>query len=450
MKRLSPLCLCISVVSLVVLLGLRAHAQFGRGAGEWSTNGADAQRSSWVRSDAKISVPAIQKGGFGLAWRIKLGDTAFSGDAVLLNGYIGYRGFRSLGYIAGANGQVYAVDTDLGRLEWKKPIGSAVMTANVVRAVSPAFPGMPVAGRGGPGRVTAAKGAVGDPDQGAVTIKEIAEREAAAAARGGAAPGRGPGAGGPPRRVPNYIHAISADGLFHSMYVSNGEEPEKAVPFVPANAKARGLIALNDVAYATTPNTVFGIELESHKVTSWKTAAGDLAGAVGPAIAPDGTVYVTTTAGDLAALEAKTLTARSTYASHSEFTSSPVLFQFHDKTLVAAAAKDNRIHLLDAAALDKPYAPQSIGFAADTLSSWQDPAGTRWILASSPGAVMAWKLVEKDGAPAPPTSSARPSTTRRPALRSSLESRTSRRVIPLRAQHPRTLPPVPPRPRGGR
>jgi outer membrane protein assembly factor BamB len=400
MKRLS-LRLCVSAVNIFLLFPLCALAQFGRGAGEWSTTGADAQRSSWVRTDAKISAAAIQKGGFGLAWKLKLTDGAFSGDAVLLNGYIGYRGFRSLGYIAGANGHVYAVDTDLGRLEWQKPLGSGGITAGVARPVSPAFPGVPAPGRGGPGRGTAAKSGVGAPDQGAVTIKEIADREAAmASTAAGRGAGRGPnvGPGGPPRRVPNYLNAISADGMLHSMYVSNGEEPEKPLPFAGAKANAGGLMVLNDAAYALTSDTVWALDLESHKVASWK-ASGQIVTSAGPAIAPDGTVFVTTTAGGLAVLEAKTLAPKSTYDAHAEFTSSPVLFQFHDKTLAAAATKDNHIHLLDAAAPDKPYAPQSIGFAAGTLASWQDSSGTRWILASSPSAVTAWKLVDKEGAP---------------------------------------------------
>jgi outer membrane protein assembly factor BamB len=388
------------VVNILLFLPLCALGQFGRGAGEWSTNGADAQRSSWVRTDAKISVPAIRKGGFGLAWKLKLGDGAFTGDTVLLNGYIGYRGFRSLGYIAGAGGHVYAIDTDLGRLEWQIPLGPGGITANVARPVTAAFPGTPGPGRGGPGRGTAAKSGVGAANEGAVTIKEIADREASMAARGGGNAGRGANSGpaGPPRRMPNYLNAISADGMFHAMYVSNGEQPEKAVPFLPAKANAGGLMVLNDVAYSVTPNTVWALDLESHKIASWK-ASGDTAG-TGPALAPDGTVFVTTTGGSLAALEAKTLAPKAIYDAHAAFTSAPVLFQFQDKILVAAASKDNRIHLLDAAALDKPYAPQSTGFAANALASWQDAAGTRWILASSPSAVTAWKLVEKDGAPA--------------------------------------------------
>ena len=396
-------------------LALAARAQFGRGSGEWSTTGADAQRSSWVRTDPKISPASLRRGGFGLAWKLKLAEAggeagAFSGSAALLNGYIGYRGFRSLGYVAGAAGRIYAVDTDLGRLEWQKPLGAAArvsggcggMTANVARAINPAFPPMPQAGRG-PGRLNFAKGAVGAPDEGAVTVKEAAARDARAAA---APPPRPPNPGNL-RRRPNYLHAISADGLFHSMYVSNGEEPEPALPFLPAGANAEGLVVLDDVAYAATakgcggaPDAVWALDLDSHQVASWRApASGGIAGAAGPAIAPDGTVYIADISGALAALEAKSLHPKGTYDAHAGFTSSPVLFQFQGKTLVAAAASDRTLHLLDTAALDKPYAPQRIGFAAESLATWQDFSGTRWILAPSASAVTAWKLVEKDGAP---------------------------------------------------
>jgi hypothetical protein len=51
-----------------------AQAQFGRGDGGWSTVGGDAQRSSWVRTDAKISKDSMQKPGFQLVWKLKLNN----------------------------------------------------------------------------------------------------------------------------------------------------------------------------------------------------------------------------------------------------------------------------------------------------------------------------------------------------------------------------------------
>jgi hypothetical protein len=146
-----------------------ARAQGRGGGGDWSTTGSDAQRSSWVRTDAKISRDSMQKPGFQLAWKVKLNNEPKQLNsltpAALLDRYIGYRGFRSLAFVGGSSDTVFAVDTDLGRIEWQKrfpasaaPQGGAStqacpggMTANVTRPVSAAISAAP-AGRGGGGR----------------------------------------------------------------------------------------------------------------------------------------------------------------------------------------------------------------------------------------------------------------------------------------------------------
>ena len=62
-----------------VIAAAVAYAQFGRGAGDFSTSGADAQRSSWIRSDAKISPTNLQKPGFSLLWKVKLKNNGTQG-----------------------------------------------------------------------------------------------------------------------------------------------------------------------------------------------------------------------------------------------------------------------------------------------------------------------------------------------------------------------------------
>ena len=47
----------------------RRLAQPGRGGSQWLTALADAQRTSWVRTDDKISVAALSKPGFELQWK---------------------------------------------------------------------------------------------------------------------------------------------------------------------------------------------------------------------------------------------------------------------------------------------------------------------------------------------------------------------------------------------
>jgi outer membrane protein assembly factor BamB len=412
---------CVGALCLMEM----GRAQFGRGVGEFSTTGADAQRSSWVRTDPKISRESLQKPGFQFLWKVKLNNEARDLNALtpatVLTSYIGYRGFRSLAFVGGSADKVFAMDTDLGRVEWQKSLTAAAspaagsltcpggMTAAVTRPVGVAFP--PSGGMGGRGRGGAAKSGVGEPGEGAVTLKEMAARGVQAAfpapapsapgGRRGAAPG-----GGGFVRTPNFLHAISSDGMLHSMYVSNGEEPKPALPFLPPNANASGLIVVDNIAYAATsggcggvPNAVWSLDLASGQIASWKAPNGGIAGLNGPAFGPDGTVYVATDAGELFAIEGKTLKVKDIYKTAQGFTSSPVVFQFNDKILVAAATKDGRIHLLDSAAFSRPpyQSTASGGGGPASLASWQDVAGTRYLLATMSSAIAAWKVVDQGG-----------------------------------------------------
>ena len=76
------------VTSIVV--GTIAFAQVGRGGSQWLTALGDAQRTSWVRTDDKISVPALSKPGFELQWKSQLGNRP--------------RGFHGLGQGVTASG----------------------------------------------------------------------------------------------------------------------------------------------------------------------------------------------------------------------------------------------------------------------------------------------------------------------------------------------------------
>jgi outer membrane protein assembly factor BamB len=110
------------------------------------------------------------------------------------------------------------------------------------------------------------------------------------------------------------------------------------------------------------------------------------------------------------------------------FSSPPVLFEYKGKILIAATTEDGIIHLLDSVSLGganhqtpldrKPFQAKGSRVTHGALASWQERNGTRWILApvySPPaldagfvdaggsvtrGAIVSWKIVEKDGAPA--------------------------------------------------
>ncbi len=390
------------------------RAQFGLGGAEWVTNGSDAQRSFSIPADPAISVDSLRAPGFQLLWKTKLGPIPSSDaaqknsltPAILMDRYIGYRGFRSFAFVAGSSSTVYAIDSDLNRIEWKTklPVPATAtgspncpggLTSPMARATSAEYPSAPSFGglgmRGGP-----AESGVGQPNQGAVTIP---------AALAAAGPAR------PRLRLPVLIYVLAGDGMLHTLYISNGVEAEAPIPFLPPDANAQGLVIINGVAYAAShscngaPAGVWALDIASKQVAVWKPPSvdisGDIAGSAGPAFGPDGTVYAATTAGALVALDPKTLAVKDTYESGLEFTSSPVLFQYQTRNLIAAATGDGSIHLLDAASLATPLfktPANSANVAPGALASWQSSDGVRWLLAASGSVVTSWKIVERDGA----------------------------------------------------
>jgi len=202
--------------------------------------------------------------------------------------------------------------------------------------------------------------------------------------------------------------------MLHSLYVSNGHDHDSPVQFVPANANARGLIVVDNVAYVATVNGcggaadgIWALDLETKKITTWKSTGGSIAGLLGPSIGPDGVVYAATEQGSVVALEAKTLNLLSSSAS-TGFRSSPVIIDYNKKDYVAAMAADGSLRLLDGTDLSAPAAATKSfsgkSFSAGALATWRDSAGTSWVVAPSEdggkGAIVAWKIVDKGGSPA--------------------------------------------------
>ncbi|MBM3738791.1 MAG: hypothetical protein FJW39_23700, partial [Acidobacteria bacterium] len=98
-----------------------------RGGGDWMTEGYDVQRSSWVRADGKISPESMAKPGFEFLWKVKVPGQGRAAGAitppVLFDFYIGYRGFRALGFVGSGANSILGLDIDLARTEWTKNLG---------------------------------------------------------------------------------------------------------------------------------------------------------------------------------------------------------------------------------------------------------------------------------------------------------------------------------------
>ncbi|MGH9938332.1 MAG: hypothetical protein ACREAM_18975, partial [Blastocatellia bacterium] len=397
----------LAAIIVCAACAFTANAQ-GR---DWMTDNGDAQRSAWIRSDAKINKDSMAKPGFQFLWKLKLKNpprqlNSLSPPATL-DRLIGYRGFRMLGFVSGSSGNLFAIDTDLGRMEWDKHLNSGApagpgtltcpggMTTGVARPALTTIPALPSGG--GRGRSSPAKSAVGEPGQGAVTLANVRPNP----------PG---GGGGNPMLVqptrtnpanppggqlgagPFLVFALAGDGKLHSLHMSNGADHEPPMKFLPPNANANGLIVTDQFAYVVTAggcgdvaNGVWAIDLISKEVRTWK---GNVAGSAGMAFGGDGVIYVVTGAGgdhpnSLVALDPKTLAMKASFsAGAQEFSSSPVIFDYKGKTLIAAATRNGSLHLFDAANLNVPLtstpaSSKTADFAPGALASWQDPSGTR-------------------------------------------------------------------------
>ncbi len=473
----------------IATLGMALCAQGGRGGGEWTTSAFDAQRTGWVRNDPRISPQTMVKpgefGAFKFLWKLKLEHDPKAATAltapVLLDRIIGFRGFKSIAFVATQSETVHAIDYDVGTTLWKYHVnytaspppvtaGTAECPAGLSAALSRPTRFAPAAsgGRGGGGGGGGAQsgGGVGEPGKGALTLATAGQRAggrgaagaapgapgapgaagapagaalgSAAAAAGnqpGALPGGarqgGPGSGGggggrgggfQPGGDAAYV--VGSDGFLHALNVQNGWDSMPPALFIPANTRATGLIIASGdagaVAYAATthscgsqPDAVWAMDLADAQrpVTAFKVGEATIAGAAGPGIGPDGTVYIATAAGTAAessslfALEPKTLKQKgAAKIAGAAFSSSPLVFTWKDKDAVLVAG-GGRIYLFDPASLaGGPVATSPSFFSggpADfeigALASWTDAGGVRWVASSAPRGIVTFKLTEEGG-----------------------------------------------------
>src|SRR5687768_6242055 len=113
----------------VVTAAAWLHAQ---GAREWTTAAFDAQRTGWVRADARLTREAVEKGTFQFLWKAKFENEARQLNSltppIILDRLIGYRGFKALGFIGGSADRVFAIDTDLARPYWTTHLNYSAAT----------------------------------------------------------------------------------------------------------------------------------------------------------------------------------------------------------------------------------------------------------------------------------------------------------------------------------
>src|SRR5437763_16288365 len=104
-----------------------ARAQ-GRGGASWTTQAGDAQRTSWVKTDPRISRANMQKPGFQLLWKSKFDNQSRQLNSLtqplLLPNIISYKGFKALAFLGGSSDVVYSLDYDLAKMFWTRRLGA--------------------------------------------------------------------------------------------------------------------------------------------------------------------------------------------------------------------------------------------------------------------------------------------------------------------------------------
>ncbi len=443
----SPVSIFRIAILITVFAGGAVFTQPGRGGSQWLTAFADAQRTSWVRADDKVSVAAMSKPGFELQWKSKL-DNPPRGLNGLGHGVsaAGVTLFVPMTIVTGSSNNVYAIDNDTGYVVWQRHFDAAMPAATaqcpggisagatrIVRldaSATAASAGLSF-GRGAvgyrsllgePGEGVPLEGRAAGPGRAAGDAGGGARGAGAApgAARGGAAPAPPPGAGrgaqqvdripgAPPVeqggpfgmlfRPSGVAYVISSDGMLHVVGLPSGKDIQRPAPFLPANARWSAPVAAGTTLYAATtgdcggaPSGVWAIDLESEakSVISWKTDGGPIVGAV--ALTSDDTLIASIGAGRtrgdgkanaIVALDSKTLKLKDWFTQPTtEFVTGPTIVEQNGKQVVAAATKDGRVVLLDAASLgganhstplfvSMPVVGKGGTVGADALAAWQ-------------------------------------------------------------------------------
>ena len=444
--------------AVLVAASVVASAQ-GRGGGAWTTVGGDAQRTSSVRTDAKISVASMQAPGFQFLWKRKL-DTQPLTQPLLLPNIIAYKGFKALAFVGSASGTVYSIDYDLNRMFWEQKLAtsasrapscsSGLPTLTKATALVPAAGGRGNRG-GGPGAPPAAgrgtaPGTAGAAPAGAPPVGAPPAAAPGGGFGGGGQGGRGRGQAGPQiangRGGGDNVFAISTGGMVHVMNPQVGTDQIPPVKFLPGPANVAGSVLVDTTLYAATTgncpgvaNGLWAVDLasEAKTVTSYDAKGAAIAGSGAPTFGTDGTIYIATGAGSspvansIVSVASPALTQQDWFTvDGSPFTSNPMAFQYKGKDLIVATNKDGRLYVLDSTSLGGAdhktplHKSSPVATAAQVsagLASWLDAAGTRWIVvtlggpaqpemkfamangAVSHGALAAFTLVDQNDVP---------------------------------------------------
>jgi outer membrane protein assembly factor BamB len=371
--------------------------------GDWSLTGADAGHSGWQKGERVLSPDNIAS-DFRFLWKIKLGQPSkqprtFS-EPLLAGRLLNAQGFKDIVYWSSAD-TLYAVDSELGNLLWKKEFATKAAPAATGCGVS-------------------SLDILMEPP---VTINFNARRKRKP---GEAPPHRDPPPEPNERRLGTGpvgvfaglkgIYVLTPDGMLHEQVMTTGADFAPPVKFLPAaNTSPFGLNFLDHTIFTSTGsdcgaalNGLWAIDLTSadYPVASYPTQTR-LLDVAGPLIIPGGSSIIVTGRGTSSSKNgldgggvvavSKDMKAEDWYIPEGGMANyqfiSPVSFNYKGMQLVVTPGNDGTIVLLDAASLGgtdhhtplfetPPVSIPGQKHGWDGFATWQDNDGTPWVFAS--------------------------------------------------------------------
>lgn len=404
-----------------LLCATAAFAQSQRG--DWALTGADAGQSGWQKDELGLSPDSIGA-NFKFLWKISLGEpskaTPSFSEPLLAGRLINAEGFKDIVYWSSSD-TLYAVDSELGSLIWKKQFNSGTATAAPGCGVSSLDilmePPVVINFNARPRRTP---GTPRPPDP---PVVQSSERKLGVASGGGGFRLKG-------------IYVLTPDGMLHEQVMTTGADFAPPVKFLPAsNGSAYGLNFADKTIFTATgrdcgavPNGLWALDLNSgnYTVTSYTTQKVRPLSTAGPAVDPEGTSILVTAAGTSdpnagvyagsVVSVAKDMKIRDWYTPDGGMASyenvSPVTFEYKGKQLIVAPGKDGSIALLDAASLGgadhhtplfetPPVSKTGEKHGWDGFATWQDKNGAAWVFASlSAGIFLNESTLQQNGSAA--------------------------------------------------
>ncbi len=351
---------------------------------DWLTDGGGPRRNNWQRDEHILTKDNVKN--LKILWKLKLDNQPREMHSLfpplIVTGVQTGSGVKQIAIEAGISDNIYGIDVEAGTVLWHKHFEYPP-----VKEGRGTDPGDPLC----PGGLTATP-IIGPAD-------ESGKRN---------------------------VYALAGDGQLHTLNVADGEETAPAVKFGFGNSKSYSLNMWKGVIFTTTsqscngsPNQVWAIDINdpAKKVMTFNPRSGGLWGREGASIDSTGTAWAPTGDGVYdpenrtfgngligVKVEGNQLQLQDWFEPPNwhwmskrdlDMQVTPAIFDFDGKELLATASKACRVYLLDTRASggddhETPLAQtpllcnEEVNFASagiwGSLATWEDAAGTRWIL----------------------------------------------------------------------